>query len=837
MLPYSLRHPIYGGQLKKRKQASLSPAEVRNVYNGGGPVQRAIEQDLLALLPAFESQLTADISSVISIDTMPRPGTAFRAFRTVFGGAKVALLHTRLIPQRCDPTAYSQLLYASCLSLLKQTLQNYDDTADTTNFPLMKAAHAVFCLYTSYETNPLPIAPSSDKDKLAMLPMAQSNRENSKLLHRRSFRADIRIDPAHYSLILQTRDTALSIAADCQASDVGSKDEEVRDDKYRQYAVAADLVNVLDRLCCHLEPSAYTGPCSAEGLAGHADYPFPISMQARADHKTFTEPPDVTVQTAAHTLDEVVPKSAHEFSDELQIQLKHYLSSRRAIRLPAVQINLSQQSKRIRQALEPMFQQPEEGHIDALIQLADSISQEDESAGPRTARRVAFGPMMADAPSVTKETVVEDTTGVDGTSQEESASTEQAAIHADDFVAIQKRSSYQLVLPVGMSATMQESIQAAVETLLNRHGSVFNFSMPQVSHSIQGDVSTTWTRSLSVASITTAATGVERNALRDLLSRVEEEQASQPASVATAVTGVGRDALRDLLSRVDGEQARQPASVATAVPGVGRNTLRDLLSRVDEEQASQPASVATVATGVGRSTLRDLLSRVDEEQAIQPASVATAATGLGRNALLNLLSRVDGDQATQPASVVTAASGVGPTLRDPLSRVDVEQASGVGRTALRDLLSRVGEGQTTKPVGSGSKESPQTNQVDLFWGREGEDGIDEITAGKGTMTTNGGELSDLSSDEEAASVALSTVGRRALTDLLSTAHQKHTCKRKKSAERLKFSAKRQEALESIVDSEGSNDDTDAESAQSELAYQGKAALDSLLELAAVGGRR
>jgi hypothetical protein len=127
--------------------------------------------------------------------------------------------------------------------------------------------------------------------------------------------------------------------------------------------------------------------------------------------------------------------------------------------------------------------------------------------------------------------------------------------------------------------------------------------------------------------------------------------------------------------------------------------------------------------------------------------------------------------------------------------------------------------------------------VDLFWGREGEDGIDEITAGKGTMTTNGGELSDLSSDEEAASVALSTVGRRALTDLLSTAHQKHTCKRKKSAERLKFSAKRQEALESIVDSEGSNDDTDAESAQSELAYQGKAALDSLLELAAVGGRR
>jgi hypothetical protein len=213
-----------------------------------------------------------------------RQGLAFGVFRKVFGAAKVARLHTRLAPHRCDPNAYLQLIYAACLSLLKQssipkhqpddtnananananannTNQN-NDKDDVVNFN--DAAYAVFCLYALYETNPLPQGHPDDDDKSSRLAML-SNRENPKLLFRRAFRSNIRIDQAHYLYLLTLRDLALSKTADCRSNGFGTptrlssdsdsdSDSPTRDTRLPlnhrncHCAIAEDTVQVIGRL-------------------------------------------------------------------------------------------------------------------------------------------------------------------------------------------------------------------------------------------------------------------------------------------------------------------------------------------------------------------------------------------------------------------------------------------------------------------------------------------------------------------------------------------------------------------------------------------------------------
>jgi hypothetical protein len=114
------------------------------------------------------------------------------------------------------------------------------------------------------------------------------------------------------------------------------------------------------------------------------------------------------------------------------------------------------------------------------------------------------------------------------------------------------------------------------------------------------------------------------------------------------------------------------------------------------------------------------------------------------------------------------------------------------------------------------------------------------------------DLSDVSSDDEVASLALSRVGKRALDDLVSAGKKKRatvTPKRKAVARQVRRSTREKRprpnsaidsieddrpniAIDSIEDdSEDEGRDEDVHSAQSEVVDRGKSALDDLLKLA------
>jgi hypothetical protein len=972
MLPYHLRAPIYGGKLKRQREDELSPDSLRNPYIGGGPYQRAIEKDLLDVRGDFQIQLS-QIKSIhpAAVDTddsgphrdRRRQGLAFGVFKKVFGAAKVARLHTRLAPPRCDQTAYAQLIYAACLSLLKQsqsssipnqhhqpedanhTNQEEKDSDDVVH--LSHAAYAVFCLYALYETNPLPVPQgSTDNDnksqsrqsQLAMLSMGLQNRENPKLLFRRAFRSHIRIDQQHYVYLLTLKDLALSKIADCRAnssgksqlprsssdgdssdSDSDSESESSSRDAqpYRKCqchcAIAEDIVLVIDRLWKHLDMCAYTGPCSAEGLAGHADYPFPVNEQAAKAKsvKTLVVPSSSGIPVSTTTNSGVVPVATEpwQISEHLQELLESYLSSRQSIRLPALHANNSQQTKRVRQALEPMFRKrtKQEG-MDPLAQLSNTIQSggvaDEAAAKTRTLRRVTFGSIMVggDTSVVSSKRI----TGETDADQEESLARGAGAAQAEaDHAAHQQEStpSYQLILPDEMPVALQESIQTAVETLMDQGETLLGFSEPAcVSDSIHdGDVSTLGTGGISAASTTT---GVGRNALQNLLSQVDD------GGDASTVTGRGRDALQNLLARARygdtgtvtarnalhdhlSQAGGEDASTAT---GIGRSALQDLLAQArigDTGNATARNSIhdllsqagdedASTSTGIGRSALQDLLARArngDTGNATARNSLhdllsqagdedASTSTGIGRSALQDLLAQArNGDTGN-----TTARN----SLHDLLSQAgdeDASTATGIGRNALQNLLAQARNRDTDTATGRNSpldllsqagdengsiesgvgrnklpdflsqasmehsqKPAPRRKQADLFLDTE----QDDIEARVGrTSVSSDVDVSDVSSDDEVASVALSCVGKRALDDLLSAGKRKCATtspKRRVAVRQVRRSRKKlpppDSAINSIADeSEDDYQDEDAQSAKSECVDRGKSALDDLLKLA------
>jgi hypothetical protein len=281
MLPYRLRPPNYGAKLKEQKQ-SESFLERTQPYREGGPVERAIKADLTALYPKFENLVatTERQHNNGGAKTAHLPeGTAFRAFKQVFGGARVAMLHrttsanatTGFLPPRCDRSAYSQLLYAVCFSLLRDAFSTTSNTLETV---IDQAAYAVFNLYALYETNPLPRAPSTTEEWIALLPMRLQNRENPKTLYRRAFRQSVRIDIENYGYLLRLRDLALAAQARCQqrqcSATRGDKDDGAAASATTtawkcECAVATDVGVVLDRILLSssdmLDLCAYTGPC------------------------------------------------------------------------------------------------------------------------------------------------------------------------------------------------------------------------------------------------------------------------------------------------------------------------------------------------------------------------------------------------------------------------------------------------------------------------------------------------------------------------------------------------------------------------------------------------
>ena len=267
MFPYRLRNPAYGRKLSSWRD----PKDKDKEFHRGGPVQVAIEKDLVLHCETFLDAWNTEIASE-STDDNKAAGVAFRRFKQLFASSKLDLLHT-FSPPRCDREAYSQLIYTACFSLLKQAFQNFvdDDQEEEENGNnFERACHAVFCLYSLYETNPLPEGVDNPRE---LVPVGLLSAENSRIFYRRAFRQRIRIDRPHYSMLLQLKERAAAKLAETTTT--------------RSCHLAQDILEIIDRLLPKLCLSEYTGPVGLEALAGSAEYPYlPPSYEAPVPAKT-----------------------------------------------------------------------------------------------------------------------------------------------------------------------------------------------------------------------------------------------------------------------------------------------------------------------------------------------------------------------------------------------------------------------------------------------------------------------------------------------------------------------------------------------------------------------
>lgn len=432
MLPYRLRPPTFSDKAFKEKKQN----ESKNMLAGGGPVQRAMELDLMELRPKFLEQLNRTSQQHNS------PGATFGAFRNVFGQAKVALVHTRTLPIRCDRDAYAQLLYASCLSLLKHAFQQDE-------LMLEHAAFAIFCLYALYETNPLTNVPESP---LQMLSMGVQCPENPKFLYRRTFRMPIRIDRYHFSLLQRVRDEALAQQADCQCARMQAWRANTAD-WLCTCGIAVDAARVVDRLMPCLDLGEYTGPRGLEALAGHGDYPY----GCKRPKKTNAAPAENIARTNVikltdQELDRVM-EAVPEPMNSLMEGIDRYRASLQAIRLPPAGSN---QVARIRGALNPIFaesSEPSWQEVSAVISTGENTGKthniSDQGPEMNVSARANRLSSQNEGSRVThfvnEESVPQDTRG---------------ETVVDDGI------SFKLMLPSDISQAMQDGIQAAVDAVI-----------------------------------------------------------------------------------------------------------------------------------------------------------------------------------------------------------------------------------------------------------------------------------------------------------------------------------------------------------------------------------
>lgn len=480
-------------------------------FEFGGPLQMAVRGDLDQLFHVFAAIMRRSAKG-----NAQKEESAFVVFKAFFKKHKVALLH-HLAPPRSDLSAYSQLLYAVCLSMIRDAFTNYEITS-TAFFEY--AAYATFLLYTLYQTNPLPAPPVEEslKGQLEILPFGLFDRRNPReSVYARHYHAPIRIDTEHYGFLLRILDLAAA-GIDRTGGGFSSLLHNLR--SMVQLIISTNM----------LEFCAYTGPCSLEGLAGHELY----------DAKDYRTKPDVlNIRTDS------VPS--------LKDRLKQYQACLKSIRLPAVTPNMSNQSKRIRSLLEPVFSNT--SIVDRMLEFANG----QQVKTLKQQRHVSFG-------AVTIQRL------------EDSDSTEKYEIPA-------------IQLPNGTSAARAESIRLAIRTLAERGKGLLLPDRESTAGSLQSLSSATsaFTHSASSKGSTPVVeSNVGGQALRLLL-----EQSKQKHYETRFLSA-------QLLAPTVGENSESPERIVENLADA-LGAMSDLSS--DEEQDE----VSTTISRVGQSALQDLL--------------------------------------------------------------------------------------------------------------------------------------------------------------------------------------------------------------------------------------
>ena len=571
MLPYRLRPPIYGKKLQRLKDDKAG----EDVLRGGGPVQRAIEQDLLAIRGPF-LKVTQEQQQASTTNSHWDSGKSFRCFKTVFGSSKVAALHS-LVPKKCDKESFSQLIYAACLSLLKTSFQ-----AD--NFELENSCHALFCLYALFKTNPLPRATTTP---FQLVPVGLVSAENPKFLYRRAFAPNIRVDRYHYSLLLRLRAQAQARQAECQEHHMASHQQQARgaeNDSTHwtcQCGIATDTLELVDRLLPDLDLGEYTGPVSLEGLAGHADYPYPPQL---------SKLPTISVPEHAEEALEIPPACApFTYSNDMEELLQSYQSSLETIRLPDIKTPVG---TRVRKALDPVYNS-KESWSEVLARLFPSSNNTTPAnipapAASMTSRRIL--PRAREEPGASARVTFGENSFLIPPPEQEDA----------------EPASYELVLPSDLSTSIQDIIHKSLEFLVQRQGPLLPnteetpMPPPPPRNTATDDVSSIGDGGISVI------TGRGRAALQTLLSTAQQNAGvPRVATIPTRAAPPAPSRPGDNFLSMDSFANDGDDDDESAASDVSNLSLQD-----EEEEEDEMMSVATSA--VGRKALETLLSTVTQ---------------------------------------------------------------------------------------------------------------------------------------------------------------------------------------------------------------------------------
>ncbi|GAX29508.1 hypothetical protein FisN_36Hh001 [Fistulifera solaris] len=582
MLPFRLKPPAYGGKLRKEKQENASPLDQNHPLRDGGPLQRAVHDDLIAQYPNF----VAELNTSFYVDIHDSKGWSFTIFKKIFSDAGISLLHTQFTPPRCDAGAYSQLLYAVCFDFLRRAFQADEDI-------YFFGAFAVFLLYSLYETNPHPKKLTSEMETL---PMNIQDRYNPRLSFRRCYRERIRIDLEHYHYLLQLRDMCLAKVASLQG--------ESRDwDQTSRItcSLARDTVEVITRLMPNFDHCAYTGPCGLEALAGHGDYPVPPTA---ATQKWWKENRQTFLRTnMAAKVPEALTTESYQIPTVLQEEVEQYINRRNTLK--QMQSSRDKQRRlRMRDTTVPFFPPTENTALDGLA----FFSRSRQPGKKRVRLRHGFVEITVDVSThPSRNSVVNDEL-----SMRESILNNQEENAAHGF---------QLILPEGVSAAIEESLQDAFETLVQRKA-----ILPPATVATHPEEVSTLARSQSVA---TSVTGTGRNFLRALLLKATSGTMRDGGSNAFLETqeDVGDDGERDNTNDVLSDISSEEGDVTIADSTVGRAALRDLLSYAignkdvrkcvnnrSKSVAKRPTQRQTIRKPREASANSEKFSRLDKER-------------------------------------------------------------------------------------------------------------------------------------------------------------------------------------------------------------------------------
>ena len=843
MLPYRPRKVAVKRRTKTTANIADDPVSTSATTSVNGvAVPPTFPQALRTDLLTMRADFLRELELIQSFDI----GESFGVCKTIFRERRVAAWHSRFLPPRCDSNAWGQLIYAACLGILP--LQPHSEskckvTDEATTSPpmhnstappdstaanvttdddkhspqhkrrtLSEAAFAVFALYILHETNPLP---RGDKVKgFQLLPMGIRNREKPHLLYRRSFRPWIRVDPSIFASLLYWREAARAQSASPSTCSLTR-------------CIADDVLAVLENLWDQFDFVSYTGPRGLEAMANHPDYPYKSA------------PPDVSnilleeTELAEHLnkLNQSTngDENSSESMETLQKMAQDYLEACRSIRIPPpVDDRRRRRLDRLRMAIAPLYNDTPGMNVEGLLsQLHDTQSA--TTVLQSRPRMVTFS---------IHESVISSRRD-DPTSAGRSQNGEEQN---------EGHESYELVLPLGTSASMRRSLEDAVGSLLERDSMALMGSLlPAVSVPANGahhhdGISTLAPPSLgatrqsdedhldNTAEDASAATSIRSSAGRDALVQLLEQtkkhaarsrkrgrpSTTGAASPATSVqSSAGQEALRALLEMVEPETPRPKGAAAAAAASstasvqsnAGYEALRALLERattegatVAQEQSEASTSAASIQSSAGREALRALLEQVNAETPVskRPRRSSTRKSGAsvqsdaGREALRALLERINtagsknGDDTRAGTSVASAQSGIGRHAIDMLLQ-QVKDASKYSQSADTHLGTKR-KAQSTA-MAAASPEPPHAK-----WGTSF---LDQSDWGDPSEMARADDLSDFSADEQDDfSVAVSSMGRRAMQELLDSVETQNpganTSKKKSSTVK---SPKKQKKLE------------------------------------------